>query len=68
LQAPKGIFTEVPGGLTLHHFETGSGAPVVFIHGSGPGASGFSNFKYNYPQFAAAGFRAIVVDLPGYGV
>jgi 4,5:9,10-diseco-3-hydroxy-5,9,17-trioxoandrosta-1(10),2-diene-4-oate hydrolase len=67
LQAPKGIFTEVPGGLTLHHFEAGSGAPVVFIHGSGPGASGFSNFKHNYPQFAAAGHRAIVVDLPGYG-
>ena len=67
LQPPTGVFTEVPGGLTLHHFEAGSGAPVVFIHGSGPGASGFSNFKHNYPQFAAAGQRAIVVDLPGYG-
>jgi 4,5:9,10-diseco-3-hydroxy-5,9,17-trioxoandrosta-1(10),2-diene-4-oate hydrolase len=66
-QPPAGVFTEVPGGLTLHHFEAGSGAPVVFIHGSGPGASGFSNFKHNYPQFAAAGHRAIVVDLPGYG-
>ncbi|KWE31004.1 alpha/beta fold hydrolase [Burkholderia territorii] len=64
---PAGIFTDVPGGLRLHHFEAGEGRPVVFIHGSGPGASGFSNFKHNYPAFAAAGHRAIVVDLPGYG-
>lgn len=64
---PAGIFTDVPGGLRLHHFEVGNGRPVVFIHGSGPGASGFSNFKHNYPAFAAAGHRAIVVDLPGYG-
>ncbi|WP_175796391.1 alpha/beta fold hydrolase [Burkholderia anthina] len=64
---PAGIFTDVPGGLRLHHFEAGEGRPVVFIHGSGPGASGFSNFKHNYAAFAAAGHRAIVVDLPGYG-
>ncbi|WP_175852781.1 alpha/beta fold hydrolase [Burkholderia anthina] len=64
---PAGIFTDVPGGLRLHHFEAGEGRPVVFIHGSGPGASGFSNFKHNYGAFAAAGHRAIVVDLPGYG-
>ncbi|WDD92177.1 alpha/beta fold hydrolase [Burkholderia sp. FERM BP-3421] len=64
---PDGLFTTTPGGLRLHHFEAGEGRPVVFIHGSGPGASGFSNFKHNYPAFAAAGHRAIVVDLPGYG-
>lgn len=32
-----------------------------------PGASGYSNFKGNYPQFVAAGFRNLVVDLPGFG-
>ncbi len=64
---PDGIFTDIPGGLRLHHFEAGAGRPVVFIHGSGPGASGFSNFKHNYPAFVAAGHRVIVVDLPGYG-
>jgi len=37
------------------------------LHGSGPGASGFSNFKGNYPAFDNAGFRNIVVDLPGFG-
>lgn len=64
---PSGTFTDAPHGLRLHHFEAGAGRPVVFIHGSGPGASGFSNFKHNYPAFAAAGYRTIVVDLPGYG-
>lgn len=62
-----GSFTDVPGGLRLHHFEAGSGEPVVFIHGSGPGASGISNFRHNYAPIAAAGHRVIVVDLPGYG-
>lgn len=57
----------LPDGLHLQYRDTGSGHPVVFIHGSGPGASGHSNFKHNYPAFAAAGYRAIVPDLPGYG-
>jgi 4,5:9,10-diseco-3-hydroxy-5,9,17-trioxoandrosta-1(10),2-diene-4-oate hydrolase len=47
--------------------ETGSGPPVVFIHGSGPGASGPSNFRYNIDAFAQAGFRVLAPDLIGYG-
>jgi 4,5:9,10-diseco-3-hydroxy-5,9,17-trioxoandrosta-1(10),2-diene-4-oate hydrolase len=40
---------------------------VVFIHGSGPGASGASNFRQNWPIFVAAGYRVILPDLIGYG-
>ncbi|TWC38581.1 4,5:9,10-diseco-3-hydroxy-5,9,17-trioxoandrosta-1(10),2-diene-4-oate hydrolase [Pseudomonas sp. SJZ079] len=71
---PQGHFVTLNDGLRLHYVEleseqgAGQGEPVVFIHGSGPGASGHSNFKQNYPQFAAAGYRVIVPDLPGYGV
>lgn len=54
-------------GLKIHYLDEGQGQPVVFLHGSGPGASGYSNFKMNYPQLAAAGYRCIVPDLPGYG-
>jgi 4,5:9,10-diseco-3-hydroxy-5,9,17-trioxoandrosta-1(10),2-diene-4-oate hydrolase len=50
----------------LHFEEFGSGAPVVFLHGGGPGASGMSNFGRNVPVFARH-FRAIVVDQPGFG-
>jgi len=63
----QGRFVTLADGLRLHYLEAGEGEPVLFIHGSGPGASGHSNFKQNYPVFAAAGYRVIVPDLPGYG-
>ena len=40
---------------------------MVFVHGSGPGASGYSNFKLNAPVLAQAGYRVLVPDLPGFG-
>ena len=39
----------------------------MFLHGSGPGASGFSNFRGNYPFFAERGFRVLVPDTLGFG-
>lgn len=65
---PQGRFATLPDGLRLHYQEAGEGEPVVFIHGSGPGASGHSNFKQNYPVFTGFGYRVIVPDLPGYGL
>lgn len=47
--------------------ETGDGPAVVFIHGSGPGASGASNFRLNIDAFVAAGYRVLLPDLIGYG-
>lgn len=47
--------------------DAGEGPVVVFIHGSGPGASGASNFRDNWPAFVAAGYRVILPDLIGYG-
>lgn len=64
---PQGHFVTLNDGLRLHYLDNGSGDAVLFIHGSGPGASGHSNFKQNYPDFAAAGHRVLVPDLPGYG-
>lgn len=64
---PQGHFVTLDYGLRLHYLDSGSGDAVLFIHGSGPGASGHSNFKLNYPEFAAAGHRVLVPDLPGYG-
>ncbi|PBJ02299.1 alpha/beta fold hydrolase [Pseudomonas sp. ACN5] len=68
----QGHFVTLPDGLQLRYVDIsgkdgGNGEPVIFIHGSGPGASGHSNFKQNYPVFAEAGYRVIVPDLPGYG-
>lgn len=59
----------VAGGFNIHIKETGAlnGPVAVFLHGSGPGASGASNFRNNCAAFAGAGFRVILPDLIGYG-
>ena len=67
LPLPLGHFATLPDGLRLHYLDEGQGPVVLWLHGSGPGASGYSNFKANYPVFAAAGYRTIVLDLPGFG-
>jgi 4,5:9,10-diseco-3-hydroxy-5,9,17-trioxoandrosta-1(10),2-diene-4-oate hydrolase len=46
--------------------ETGTGAPVVLLHGGGPGASGVSNYSRNI-EALAQNFRVVVPDMPGYG-
>lgn len=59
----------VSGGYDIRIAEAGDAAnpAVVFIHGSGPGASGASNFRQNIDAFVAAGYRVILPDLIGYG-
>jgi 4,5:9,10-diseco-3-hydroxy-5,9,17-trioxoandrosta-1(10),2-diene-4-oate hydrolase len=66
---PEGKYADVGAGITMHYHEAGSGerGAVLFIHGSGPGASGWSNFKGNYPVLAEQGYRTIVPDTMGYG-
>ena len=65
---PRGATIGV-GDLNIHYRGYGQvdGDVVVFVHGSGPGASGYSNFKKNTDAFAAAGYRVVVPDLPGFG-
>lgn len=46
--------------------ETGAGAPVVLLHGGGPGASGVSNYSRNIEALSQR-FRVVVPDMPGYG-
>jgi 4,5:9,10-diseco-3-hydroxy-5,9,17-trioxoandrosta-1(10),2-diene-4-oate hydrolase len=57
---------KVPAGdISLALTEYGTGHPVVWLHGSGPGASGMSNFGGNLPAFAD--FHNFVFDQPRYG-
>jgi len=53
-------------GLRTHYNELGSGPPVIWLHGGGPGASGWSNFKGNIEYFAPR-YRTILLDQPGFG-
>jgi 2-hydroxy-6-oxonona-2,4-dienedioate hydrolase len=50
----------------LHYNAAGTGHPVVMLHGSGPGASGWSNFKTTLVGLSPE-YRAIAVDMPGWG-
>ena len=64
---PEGSYARCANGYRMHYLDRGEGPVVVFLHGSGPGASGHSNFKGNYPYLVERGFRCIIPDHIGYG-
>lgn len=66
---PEARYVDVGGGITMHFHDAGEAknGVVLFLHGSGPGASGWSNFKGNYPFLAQHGYRTLVPDTMGYG-
>ena len=64
---PEGRHVRLQNGYRIHYLDEGRGDVVVFLHGSGSGACGYSNFKGNYPALVAAGYRCILVDLVGFG-
>jgi pimeloyl-ACP methyl ester carboxylesterase len=63
--APTGQFVQA-GGVRLHYHDVGSGDPLICLHGAGPGAGAWSNFRHNVDAFARR-YRTILVDLPQYG-
>lgn len=64
---PEENYAKCPNGHRIHYLDRGDGPVIVFLHGSGPGASGHSNFKGNYEVIAEQGYRCIVLDLIGFG-
>ena len=53
-------------GLRTNVHDVGEGAPVVMIHGSGPGVSAFANWRLNMPVLAE-GRRVVALDCVGFG-
>ncbi|HEY8341987.1 MAG TPA: alpha/beta hydrolase [Calditerricola sp.] len=51
----------------LNRAGQGSGEAILFIHGSGPGATAWSNWQYALPFFSEQGFDCIAPDLVGFG-
>ncbi len=51
----------------LRYYDVGQGQPLLMIHGSGPGVTGWRNFGANLAAFAGS-FRCLVLELPGFGV
>ena len=53
------------GTVKLRYHEAGRGPTLIMIHGGGPGAGGWSNYRRNVDHFAER-FRVILPDLPGF--
>lgn len=53
-------------GLRINYHDQGAGNPVLMIHGSGPGVSGFVNWRLAMPELAKS-CRVIVPDMLGFG-
>ncbi|MDA4110755.1 alpha/beta fold hydrolase [Mycolicibacterium holsaticum] len=57
---------QTPSG-TLRYYDAGSGPVLLFLHGSGPGVTGWRNFRGVLPAFADQ-FRCLILEFPGFGV
>lgn len=53
------------GGIKTHFVSRGAGRPIVFIHGFG---SCTYTWRRNLDAIAAKGFRAVAVDVKGFGL
>ena len=51
----------------INYYEAGEGHPVILLHGSGPGATGWSNFSGNIEALSKK-FKVYAVDMPGWGL
>jgi pimeloyl-ACP methyl ester carboxylesterase len=58
-------FLDTPKGK-LHYHVAGDGPPLLLLHGSGPGVSGWANFRGNLPVLARD-YTTYVLDFPGFG-
>jgi non-heme chloroperoxidase len=60
---PRSDRISVESGVELHYLESGSGRPLVFIHGV------WASARFFAPQLAALGrnYRTIALDLRGHG-
>jgi len=50
----------------IYFNEAGEGTPLLLLHGSGPGATGWSNFAKSL-QALSDRYRCIAPDMPGWG-
>lgn len=54
------------GPIRVHYGEVGEGPPVVCLHGTGPGASSWFNYRANVGALAEH-HRTLLVDFPRFG-
>ncbi|ABG99128.1 alpha/beta-fold C-C bond hydrolase (plasmid) [Rhodococcus jostii RHA1] len=65
-QSPEIAKTIDVNGIATNYHDVGEGAPVVLIHGSGPGVTAWANWRTTIPHLAEK-FRVIAPDILGFG-
>lgn len=63
---PEIAHSVVANGIRTNYHDVGSGAPVLMIHGSGPGVSAWANWRLTIPELAKNN-RVIAPDMAGFG-
>lgn len=53
-------------GIRTNYHDVGEGPPVLLIHGSGPGVTGWANWRLTIPALATR-FRVLAPDMVGFG-
>lgn len=66
LEPGRGKNVTAFGLQTNYHDMGGTGAPVILLHGSGPGVSAWTNWKRVMPALSPQ-FRLIAPDMAGFG-
>src|SRR5699024_1923097 len=62
------LFADTPGGrLGYRDLGDPDGRPLLFLHGSGPGVTGWRNYSGSVDAFVGE-FRCIVLEFPGFGI
>jgi pimeloyl-ACP methyl ester carboxylesterase len=56
----------VANGIRTNYLESGSGPPLILIHGSGPGVTAFANWNHVIPALAEH-FQVFAPDMVGFG-
>ena len=69
---PEAKYLTLGSGRRIHYHEIGTAAQargtVLCLHGGGPGASGYSNYRRNMRAMADAGYHVLAPDLLGFGL
>ena len=66
LATPEIGKTVVANGISTNYLDAGSGKPVVFVHGSGPGVTAYANWRLTLPVLADR-FHCYAPDMAGFG-
>jgi pimeloyl-ACP methyl ester carboxylesterase len=61
---PSRLGTVEARGTRVNYASLGEGPPIVFVHGLG---GSWQNWLENMPRMAELGYRAVALDLPGFG-